>query len=234
MISDAGLGVLFVVGRLRPGVAIDAARDEVSALIARDSTTAFRPGMEAALTPLDEIVFGATRPALVALAVCVGLVLLIGCANVAVLLVVRAATRTHETAVRLAIGATKWRLLRQSFVDAAMLGTIGGIVGVGLAYWTIDVILALAPGDIPRLDTIRVDTRVLAGFALAASASATILDSATASRGIFPARRQTISAAGAKSHFVRSRTVRRTLIIMEISLALVLLVCAGLDAAGAS
>ena len=113
-VNDPAWGVLFLLGRLNPGISIEAAQSEVSSLIARDARVGFRPGMEAGLTPLDEHIFGNTRPALVALAACVGLVLLIGCANVAVLLLVRIAGRADEIATRLAIGATRWRIVRQS------------------------------------------------------------------------------------------------------------------------
>ncbi len=113
------------------------------------------------MTPLDEHIFGKTRPALIALAVCVGLVLLIGCANVAVLLLVRATTRAHETAIRLALGATRWSIVRQSLSDSLVLTTLGGIVGLGLAYGTIKMLVGLAPADVPRLDSVRLDNRTI-------------------------------------------------------------------------
>ena len=100
-LTNRSFGVLFVMGRLRDGVAIDAARQELSALIEREAGTAFRPDMEAVLTPLDEHIFGATRPALIALAISVVLVLLIGCANVAIMLLVRTAPRAHEARAEL-------------------------------------------------------------------------------------------------------------------------------------
>ena len=131
LLTDPGFAVLFVLGRLDPRITFDAARGGVSALIARGAGTAFRPGMEAVLTPLDEHIFGTTRPALVALAVCVGLVLLIGCANVAVLMLVRTTTRAHEMATRLALGATRWHIVRQSLTDAMVLTALGGVVGLG-------------------------------------------------------------------------------------------------------
>src|SRR4029453_13466774 len=99
---------------------------------------------------------------LFALAVCVGLVLLIGCANVAVLFLVRSTTRAHETAIRLAIGATRWSIVRQSLSDSLVLTILGGAVGLGLAYWTVKILVALAPADVPRLDSVRFDARTLA------------------------------------------------------------------------
>jgi len=133
VLAEPGFGVLFVLGRLDPRIGLDATRANVSALIARDAGGAFRPGMEAVLTPLDEHIFGNTRQALIALVVCVAFVLIIGCANVAVLLLVRATTRAQEIATRLALGATRWCIVRQSLTDALVLTTFGGVVGVVLA-----------------------------------------------------------------------------------------------------
>jgi putative ABC transport system permease protein len=128
-LEDQSFGVLFVLGRLGSTVTMDAAHAEVSSLIERDAGTAFSPGMEAVLTPLAEHMFGKIRPALLALAVCVGLVLLIACANVGTLLLVRAAAHGHETAIRMAIGASRWRILRAALVDALVLSALGGAVG---------------------------------------------------------------------------------------------------------
>ena len=118
VLNDLGFGVLFVLGRLQPGVTIELARAGVSNLIARDAPAAFRVGMEAVLTPLDEYLLGNTRTALLALMLCVGLVLVTAWANVTVLLLVRAAARAHEAATRVAIGASRWRIVRQSMADA--------------------------------------------------------------------------------------------------------------------
>src|SRR6185503_7388415 len=112
LLADPGIGMLFVLGRLESGVSFETARGGIATLIAQSD--AFRPGMRPVLTPLDQHVFGQIRPALLALASCVALVLLIACANLAVLLLVRATTRASEAAIRLAIGATRWHIVRQS------------------------------------------------------------------------------------------------------------------------
>ena len=221
-----GFGVLFVLGRLSPGVTIDAARDELSALMARDAGTAFRPGMEAALTRLDEHIFGATRPALVALALCVGLVLLIGCANVAVLLLLRAASRTHETAIRLAIGATRWRIVRQSLSDALVLTAIGGAAGLLLAFWTVSALVAIAPAEVPRLEAVRFDGRTLA-FAWAACLATSVL--VGLGPGLQTSRWNLADVLGSGgARLARSHGLRRGFVVVQIGLAVVLLVCAGL------
>jgi predicted permease len=225
VLTSPGFGVLFVVGRLAPGVTVEAARGAVSARMAA-TPDAFRAGMEAALTPLDEHILGATRPALVALAACVALVLLIGCANVAVLLLVRASSRTHETATRLAMGASRWRIVRQCLCDALLLTTVGGVVGVVLAYWTVTGLVALAPSDVPRLDTVRVDARALlftGAIGLATARAVGLGPGLQASRWNLVA---VLGSGGAR--LAQSLRARRAFVVVQVGLALVLLVCAGL------
>jgi predicted permease len=225
-LADPAFGVLFVLGRLAPGVSVDAARAEVSGLIARGAGTAFRPGMEASLTPVDEHIFGATRPALLALAACVALVLLIGCANVAVLLLARAAARTHDIAVRLAVGASRWRIVRQSLADALVLALAGGAVGLALAYWTIDALVAMAPGDVPGLDAVGLDARTFA-FAWAACLATAVL--VGLGPGLQAARWNLADALSQGTpRLTGSRRLRRAFVVAQVGVALVLLVAAAL------
>jgi putative ABC transport system permease protein len=226
LLTDPRVGMLFVLGRLDPHTTLDAARDGVLALIAQSGNTTFRSGSEAVLTPLDEHIFGNIRPALVALAVCVGLVLLIGCANVAVLFLVRSATRARETAIRLAIGATRWSIVRQSLSDSLVLTTLGGVVGLGLAYWTVKILVGLAPADVPRLDSVRFDARTLAFTWTVCLITATFVGLAP---GVQAARRDLLPMInGGGSRIVRSHRLRRAFVITQVALALALLVCAGL------
>jgi putative ABC transport system permease protein len=225
VLAEPGFGVLFVLGRLDRHVTFDAARGRVSALIARGAGTAFRPDMEAVLTPLDEHIFGNTRPALVALAACVGLVLLIGCANVAVLLLVRATARAREMAIRLAIGATRWRIVRQSLIDASVLTALGGLVGLGLAYWTIKILMSLAPVDVPRLEAVHFDRRTLA-FTWTTSLVTAMLVGLVP--GVQASRWNLTQVLNSGSQVVRSRRLRSAFVVAQVGLALVLLVCAGL------
>src|SRR4029453_7143430 len=163
---------------------------------------------------------------LFALAVCVGLVLLIGCANVAVLFLVRSATRARETAIRLAIGATRWSIVRQSLSDSLVLTTLSGFVGLGLAYWTVKILVGLAPADVPRLDSVRFDARTLAFTWTVCLIAATFVGLAP---GVQAARRDLLPMInGGGFRIVRPHHLRRAFVITQVALALALLACAGL------
>jgi putative ABC transport system permease protein len=225
-LTRPGFGVLFVLGRLHPSVSVASAQAEVSALIARDAGMAFVPGMEAVVTPIREQIFGKTRSALLVIAASVGLVLLIACANIAGLLLVRVGARAHETAVRVAMGATRWRILRLSLADAVVLSAFGGAAGLLLAHWTIRGVVALAPPDVPRLDAVRVDGRTLA-FAWIACAVAAVL------AGLAPglhAFRQDVGTAlkAGGGRLTRSHALRRAFVTAQIALAMSLLLGAAL------
>jgi hypothetical protein len=160
------------------------------------------------------------------LAICVGLVLRIGCANVAVLLLARASARAHETAVRLALGATRWRIIRQSLADALVLATFGGAAGLVLSSWTVEALVALAPRNVPRLDAVGVDGRtfVFAWFACLVTAVLVGLGP-----GYQSSRWTLASVIGqGSSRLTRSHAMRRTFVVGQVGLAVVLLVCAGL------
>jgi putative ABC transport system permease protein len=218
--------VLFVLGRLAPGVTIEAASATVSNLIARGVPAAFRPGMEASLTPITEHIFGSTRAALVAVALCVGLVLLIACANASTLLLVRGASRAHESAARLALGASRWRILRQSLADAAVLAAAGGTLGVALAYWTVKALVVMAPAQVPRIELVRFDGRALIGAAAVTILVALLVGVAP---GLQASSRQlATSLTGVGSRATRTRRMRWGFAVAQVALALVLLVFAGL------
>jgi predicted permease len=224
--EDPGFGVLFVLGRLAPGVTIDTARVTVSNLIARDVPMAFRAGMDASLTPLADHMFGSSRAAVIAVALCAGLVLLIACANTTVLLLVRAASRAHDTLARMALGASRWRLVRQSLADAAVLATAAGAVGVAVAYWAIKALAAVAPARFPRIELVRFDSRAAAGATLLAIAVVLLVGLAP---GLQASSRQLAGAlTGVGSRVTRMRRMRRAFAVVQVSLALVLLMCAGL------
>ena len=184
------------------------------------------------LVPLQEETVAPVRPALMVLLVAVGFVLLIACANVANLLLTRASGRQLEIAVRAAMGAGRVRLIRQVLTESVMLGVLGGALGTLLAYWGVNLLQALRPGTIPRLDEISLDGTVLA-YTLGVSVITGILF------GLAPALRLSRSermealkeggmfASSGFGLFRRNRT-RSLLAITEVALAVVLLVGGGL------
>jgi putative ABC transport system permease protein len=219
-------GVLFVLGRLRDDVTIDQARAEVSGLIEQNAGDAFGRDLEAVLTPIREHIFGKTRPALIAIAASVGLVLLIACANIATLLLIRSAARNHETGIRVAVGASRWRIVRQSLSDALVLSVLGGLAGALLARWIIGGLVLLAPPDVPRLDDVRFDGRSLI-FAWIVCLAATMLGGILP--GLYAMRANVIDLlriGGAR--LTQSRSLRRSFVVVQVSVAITLLVGAGL------
>jgi putative ABC transport system permease protein len=222
---------LDVVLLLRRGATLEAAQAEADHLAQRleKDFAASNTGTRFVLNGMHDSVVKDVKPALLILFGAVAVVLLIGCANVANLLLARAAARQKEISIRSAIGATRGRIVKQLLVESIMLSTIAGALGLLLAAWGVDALVALAPSDIPRLDGVHLDGRVLLftlglslltgvifGLAPALSASKTNLTEALkeGSRGSTDGRQ-------------RNR-VRNVLVTAAVALSLVLLTGAGL------
>jgi predicted permease len=227
---------LRIFGRLKPGVDRVAAQSEISALSKQleqaypDANT----GMNLRVDPLNEKVVGDVRPALLMLSATVAFVLLIACANVACLLLARATARQKETAVRLALGANRGRILRQLLTESLLLSSFGAVLGFFLAVWGVSWITTSLAGDsssfsarLPRLSEIGLDatalvftfgvslvTGILFGLAPALAASKTDLN-------------QVLKESGRGLMGGRMR-LRETLVVAELALALVCLIGAGL------
>ena len=221
---------LGAVARLASGVSIEQAEDDlqtVALALGRIHPDTNR-GWSVRLSPLAEEVIGDSARVLWVLFAAVGLVLLVACANVALLSVMRGLDRSADSAVRLALGSTPGRLLRQSWIESLVLALLGGVLGVGLAAGGLQVLPRLVP-DFPRLDEVTLDLRAL-WFALGVTTLAAF------SSGLLPAwrgaRTEPARGLGAVSQRTTAATqqhlVRDALVICQVALALVLLCGAGL------
>lgn len=222
---------LTVVGRLAPGVSFERAEDEMEGL-ARQLAETFpetNAGHSARVVPLRDELVGSVRPALVLLLLAVGCVLLITCANVANLLLARGATRSGEMAVRASLGASRGRLVRQLLGEGLVLGVLGGVVGLAVAWLGVHGLRALTPVDVPRLDRLAFDWR-LYGFALLLSLViglvVSLLPALTGSRAALVG---SLAAAGrSQGRPAAGRWLRTVLVSAEVTLSVMLLIGAGL------
>ncbi|HWC96750.1 MAG TPA: ABC transporter permease [Candidatus Sulfopaludibacter sp.] len=223
-----------VVGHLRPGVSMPQVAGDMTSLshqIQAKYPQAYKDGLtlDIAATPLAEIVSGPARPVLVMLLSAVGFVLLIACANIANLLLSRAAGRRQEMAIRTALGASRLRMLRQVLTESLLLGISGGLAGVTLAWLTLGTFVATLPASIPHSQEITLDPRVLAFAAGLSLLTGLLFGSVPALsnwRGaVGSALRETTrgTTAGTARH-----RLRNSLVVCEIALSLVLLMGAGL------
>jgi predicted permease len=225
-----GSHLLPVIGRLKPGVSVAQAQAEMDAISRRLAAEfpAENSGWTVRLVPLQKEIVGDVRTALLVLLGAVGLVLLIACANIANLLLTRATSRSKEIAVRTALGARRARIIRQLLSETAVLGLLGGAVGIALAYWGVKALSSLLPSSLPQMNPIRVDYFVL-GFALLLSAIAGV------AFGLVPAMfaakadiQNSLREGGRSGESRHRRRARSFLAAGEMALAMVLLVAAGL------
>lgn len=225
-----------VMGRLKPGISVQDAQARMNAL--EQQVAAQHPqtdaGNETWVEPMRHQLAGDIRAPLLALLVAVGLVLFIGCVNVAGLLLARAASRRTEVSLRVAIGASRWRLARQFLIESFLLSAIGGALGLLLAVGCTRFLVAIFPNNvanlnIPPVDSIPINAPVL-GFALAITLLTVLLfGGIPALHFMGQSSSEVLKEAGrGLSAGVASTRSRRALVTAEVALSLVLLMCAGL------
>jgi putative ABC transport system permease protein len=219
-----------VLGRLKAGVTLEQARAVMSALAARqaaehpDSNT----GTGATVVSLLDEYVGDSRRALLVVFAAVAFMLLIACANVANLMLVRATTRRREIALRLALGASRWRVARHLLTESVLLAVAGGALGVLLATWGVNLLIKLEPDGLNRLEDVSVDFQALGFTFLITLIVAVLFGLAPALQGTRTRLSEALKEGGRSATAGVSSRLRGSLVAAEVALALMLLIGAGL------
>ena len=226
---DRGVQNVWAIGRLRAGVSLARARNDLGAIAQRLAAQypASNTGWGVTLIPLREWVAGDVGPALLILLAAVGLVLLIACANVANLQLARGAARRHEITVRASLGAGRARLLRQLLTEALLVSAAGGAAGLLLAAWTTGALVRAVPGGVPSFEPVRMDGTVLlftAGAAVAAALLFGLVPALAVSRADLGDALRVRAPEGRRGRV----GLRSGLVVAELALCMVLMASAGL------
>jgi putative ABC transport system permease protein len=222
---------LTVVSRLKNGVTLNEAQGEMNRMAERlreRHPFHARQNLQITVNGMHRDVVSHARPALFALLGAVGFVLLIACANIANLLLVRASEREREIAVRAAVGSGRGRIIAQMLTESLLLSAIGGVLGVLLAWQSIGVIRAFSPANLPRIETMSIDLRALVFAAGVSLVAAIVFGLAPAIRAVRGNLIDGLRDRGSDSGGMRGNKLRTVLVVSEVALSLVLLVGAGL------
>lgn len=215
------------IGRLRTGVAVGQAQGQLDALAPALRKQSFDPAATLRLEPMRQYLVEAVRPAVLALMGAVLLLLLIACANVANLLLVRSSARERELAVRSALGGSWWRLVSQTLAEALLLAGLGTTLGIAVASAGIRLLKTIAPADLPRIESTSIDWRVLVFATVAGLAAAAIFGVLPAIRAARPDVIQALRG-GRTPGLAGGRFLRNGVVIAEVALSFVLLIGSGL------
>jgi predicted permease len=217
------------IGRLKPGVSIDQSVAQLNAVQAAISARIQgQPDLRAFVVPLQDQLVDRSRQGLQLTFAAVCLVLLIGCVNISNLLLSRSIGRRREVAIRSAVGATRGRLVRQMLVETVTMSALGGLLAVGLAYALVPILVRYAPQDLPRLDEVRVDLRLLGFTALLAGLAGLVVGVLPAWRFGRGASRSAPSTLTTRTSASASGRMRASLVGLEVAVTAVALIVGGL------
>ena len=219
------------IGRLKPGMTLDRAQhaaDAVSAEIRKISLIEGTAGFHARLEPMNRHLVATARPAILALMGGGVFLLLIACANVANLMLVRMSLRERELAIRTSLGGSWWRLARQTLTEALLVAGLGTALGLGLAWFGVHELVAIAPANLPRLDTIRIDGWTLLFAAAAGLASTALFGIVPAFRAARPDVMNVLRGSSRTSGLTGGGWLRSAVVIAEVALCFILLIGSGL------
>ncbi len=229
--GDAARQEVDMIGRLRPGLTPAQAASELTAMSSQ--LEAIAPagaprGFSTVVRPFENVVTGAARPALLALLIAVGIVLLIATANVANLLLMRGESRRGELAIRSALGAGRWRIIRQLLLESAALSVLAMLLGLLVTWWSLQWLITMVPEGLPRIETVRVDAVVVlfvAGVAIVTSLLAGVVPA------LLSARTDIVSQLRMGARGVTDAVTgrgRRGLVVAQVALAVTVVAAAGL------